>query len=382
MNAKFPRLLASLALTALLTVVVTCFGILLPCPAHAADNGKRDQPGPYKVTALEQDWTDTARSRTLPVRIYLPDGAPGPRPVIVWSHGLGGNRNAGEMWGRHWASYGYISVHLQHPGSDESVWRGEIKDGDMDSLKDFVQSVRDSRTARTDDKADSGKKLRGGANNAVAQKLVAAANPANAKLRAEDASFALNKLAELNTTAGSPFNGRVDLEKAGICGHSFGGNTTLLAAGMASNPLAGGKAPLKEPRFKAAIAFSAPPGRSFGNLSAVFGGITIPVLNFTGTEDKSPITGQMDPKDRRRPYDNMKPGHKMLVILDGGDHGIFHGKRAFQEKPKDAEHQRIIRETTLAFWNAFLMGNTADEAWLEKGGLAADVGKGATVEVK
>ena len=39
--------------------------------------------------------------------------------MIVFSHGLGGTRDGYEYLGRHWASYGYVSVHLQHKGSDD-----------------------------------------------------------------------------------------------------------------------------------------------------------------------------------------------------------------------------------------------------------------------
>ncbi|PTY00740.1 hypothetical protein DB346_14065 [Verrucomicrobia bacterium LW23] len=378
------------------------------------DPDKLADAGPYRVTSLEQDWTDATRSRTLPVRIYLPDKAPGARPVIVFSHGLGGNRNGGEMWGRHWASHGYISVHLQHPGSDESIWKG---DGEFDkaTLLELRQAQSNYRSSGASANGGGGSRLMerlkearekrqsGGAETsnapasdttaaavegrlsakgqALVQKFKAAITPANAQLRAQDAKFALDQLAELNKTAGSPFHMRVDLSRAGISGHSFGGNTTLMAAGVQLNPLQKG-APLADPRYKAAIAMSAPPGRSYGDLTKVYGPITIPMMLMTGTEDKSFITGQDNPADRRRPYDNMAAGtHKMLVTLTGGDHGIFNGKRLFS-RPGDPELQRIIRASTLAFWNANLLGDTAALAWLEKGGLATYVGKDAAVEVK
>ena len=75
------------------------------------------------------DWVDTARQRHVPVKIYLPEKGAGPFPVIVFSHGLGGSREAYEYLGRHWASYGYVIAHIQHEGSDDQVWKGQEHPG-------------------------------------------------------------------------------------------------------------------------------------------------------------------------------------------------------------------------------------------------------------
>ena len=48
-----------------------------------------------------------------------------PVPVILFSHGLGGNREGSKFLGEHWAARGYVAVFLQHPGSDDSVWKGK-----------------------------------------------------------------------------------------------------------------------------------------------------------------------------------------------------------------------------------------------------------------
>ena len=44
-------------------------------------------------------------------------------PVVLFSHGLGGSRHGSGYLGEHWSRRGYVAVFLQHPGSDESVWR-------------------------------------------------------------------------------------------------------------------------------------------------------------------------------------------------------------------------------------------------------------------
>lgn len=56
------------------------------------------------------------------MKIYFPESA-GPFPVIVFSHGLGGSREGYEYLGQYWAAHGYVSVHLQHIGSDELLWK-------------------------------------------------------------------------------------------------------------------------------------------------------------------------------------------------------------------------------------------------------------------
>ncbi len=78
--------------------------------------------GPLAVTSVTQSWRDARRIRDLPVKIYLPEpaaslaadgdkGAAAARfPVILFSHGLGGNRDGGARWARHWASHGYVVV--------------------------------------------------------------------------------------------------------------------------------------------------------------------------------------------------------------------------------------------------------------------------------
>ena len=73
------------------------------------------------------DWQDAARNRAVPVRLYLPDAKANgskPAPLIVFSHGLGGSRNGYQYLGRYWASHGFASLHVQHIGSDNNLWRG------------------------------------------------------------------------------------------------------------------------------------------------------------------------------------------------------------------------------------------------------------------
>src|SRR6266849_1411763 len=82
----------------------------------------RASAGPFTVEVVRYEWLDQRRERKVPSKIYFPKEGAGPFPVIIFSHGLGGSREGYEYLGRHWAASGYVSVHLQHPGSDNAVW--------------------------------------------------------------------------------------------------------------------------------------------------------------------------------------------------------------------------------------------------------------------
>lgn len=75
---------------------------------------------------LDLELFDTDRQRPIPIRLYLPHQASPeqPVPLIVFSHGLGGSRIGYSYLARHWANAGMASLHPQHVGSDNSVWRG------------------------------------------------------------------------------------------------------------------------------------------------------------------------------------------------------------------------------------------------------------------
>jgi predicted dienelactone hydrolase len=72
---------------------------------------------------LDLDWVDASRQRPVPVRPYWPEGEQ-PVALVVFSHGIGGSRRGYSYLGEHFASRGIASLHLQHVGSDRSLWGG------------------------------------------------------------------------------------------------------------------------------------------------------------------------------------------------------------------------------------------------------------------
>ena len=88
--------------------------------AVAQNSSPNTSPNP----ALMQDevWTDSARSRDLPILVRWPLASA--LGVILFSHGMGGSRTGADVWGQAWAAAGFCVVHLQHPGSDAPALRG------------------------------------------------------------------------------------------------------------------------------------------------------------------------------------------------------------------------------------------------------------------
>lgn len=296
---------------------------------------------PYDTPAQAVDiwrgeWRDAKRSRTVPVKIYSPHGA-GPFPVIVFSHGLGGSREGYEYLGRYWAAHGYVSVHLQHPGSDNSVWRGAAG----------RQGLRDAISSQT------------------------------ARDRALDVHFAIDQLQRLNTDTAWPLHGKLDLRHIGMAGHSFGANTTLLIAGMAAR---GGT--LADPRVQCAIALSSPTPVS-KNYDALYAGIKIPMLHMTGTKDISPVDpGNSRASDRRIPYDHIHGADAYLATFADGDHMLFSGREPLtRHVPSDERNHLLIQEATTAFWDAYLKGSHKALTWL-RDGFAKELGSNGVWEQK
>jgi predicted dienelactone hydrolase len=334
-NFHRPKILALLA------------SIFFCCTISAAkeqENTYTDIAGPHKVATLSEVWTDPVRDREVPVKIYYPEDA-GPFPVIVFSHGLGGSRQGYEYLGRHWASYGYVSVHLQHKGSDDKVWKGKIRP--MDSLREAIK------------------------------------DPANSANRPRDVRFAVDQLEKLNRET-PPLKDKLDMKRLGMAGHSYGAWTTLAIAGEEVAGSAGRESKFSDPRFKAAIAMSAPAPavKQKEGLDRAFAGVKIPVMHMTGTLDDSPI-GETSAAQRRVPFDHISGVDQYLIIFNGGDHMVFSGRGLMPGNfRKDATFQKYILTASTAFWDAFLKDNATAKSWLSGGDFEKSLGKEGTFDKK
>lgn len=324
-------------------LLLACFAfVVFLFPAAAAP--RKADPGPEKVEVLLGEWVDPARdNRAVPYKIYLPVTARGPRPAVVFSHGLGGSREAAVYLGQHLASWGYVAVHIQHPGSDESVWKGKT------SRNEIIRALK-----------------------AVTRDIDAIRG------RFEDVPFVLDQLAAMN--AAGPLAGRIDMARLGMSGHSFGAVSTLAAAGQ-SMRMVGPR--FREPRFRAAIAYSPNKPYGRGNPDEVYQTIGIPILHFTGTNDMNPLDRDQPASDRTIPFQKIPAAGQYLVVLNGGDHAVFNGgTRAGRDDSQDPAFHRLIREMSVNFWDAYLMDDAEALAWLRGGAAADELGSAASYAMR
>jgi predicted dienelactone hydrolase len=279
----------------------------------------------FKPEQLDLTVHDTKRDRDIPVRIYLPASRTA-SPIVLFSHGLGGTRNGSGFLGEHWAARGYVAVFLQHPGSDDSVWRGKP----------------------------------------VAQRMPAmnsAASLDNFLLRVQDIPVVLNQLEIWNAKPTNALAGRLG-KKVGMSGHSFGAVTTQAVSGQAF-PLVGQQ--VTDPRIKAAIAFS-PSTPQRGSAKEAFSEVKIPWLLMTGTKDLSPI-GNADLESRLGVYPALRGAPKYELVLDKAEHSAFTGRALPGDRePRNPNHHRVILALSTAFWDAYLRGDADALAWLKGSG--------------
>jgi predicted dienelactone hydrolase len=271
---------------------------------------------------------DAARKRDIPIRIYLPDSR-SEAPVVLFSHGLGGSRENNRFLGVHWAARGYVGVFLQHPGSDESVWKN----------------------------AAAGARYRA---------LRTAANGHNLQLRMQDVPAVLNQLEAWNKTSGHQLAGRLELTRVGMSGHSFGGITTQAVSGQTFPLLTG-----SEPRIKASVIFS-PSSPRLGDPKKAFASVKIPWLLMTGTEDVAAI-GDIDLESRLAVFPALPPGDKFELVLDGAAHSAF-GDRDLpgdREGSRNPNHHRAIAAISTGFWDTYLRNDPAARSWLNGSGPAS-----------
>jgi pimeloyl-ACP methyl ester carboxylesterase len=249
--------------------------------------------GAYR--AIDLQWNDATRGREVPARLYWPergttDAAKDATkdtakeiskvPLVVFSHGLGGSRFGYSYLGRHWASLGIASLHVQHEGSDRSVWFGNV----------FK----------------------------LVSNLQNAASEQNAIARAKDVSFAISQV-----LAEKEFAQHIDADSIAVAGHSYGANTAMLIGGATvvrdGKPLA-----LRDERVKALILISAPPFSSDGDMVSILSPIKVPTLHVTGTEDVIRVPGYYsDFRDRLAVYDAQLFPKKMITVFKGATHSIF-----------------------------------------------------------
>src|SRR5471032_3258809 len=97
-------------------------------------------PANVRTRVVDLSFTDAKPVRAIPLRVYLPQGQ-SPAPVVLFSHGLGGSRESNAFMGRHWSARGYVAVFMQHPGSDDGIWREKAVAQRMAAMKRAASEI-------------------------------------------------------------------------------------------------------------------------------------------------------------------------------------------------------------------------------------------------
>ena len=299
--------------------------------------------GPDKVKGIDLSFTDAARGREIALRVYLPKGA-APAAVVLFSHGLGGSRGASVFLAEQWAKRGYVAVFMQHPGSDEAVWKDVPAGKRMAALKQ-------------------------------------AANLDNLVARIADVPAVIDQLELWQKEANHPLFGRMDLKRLGMSGHSFGAKTTQAVSGERTR-LGLFKKSKPDPRIRAAVVFSPSVPKNPADAKTAFSDVAIPWLLMTGTEDIGAIGGATV-EDRLAVFPLLPKGNKYQLVLDKAEHSIFTDARLKGEtEARNPKHQIAIRALSTAFWDAYLNDDAAAKAWLDGGAVRGVLEKGDRWERK
>lgn len=302
---------------------------------------------PHRAASLK--WRFTEAAEDVPATGDAP-------PLVVWTPGLGANCDDYRFLFEAWARAGIATLSITHPGTDESVWEGKARpwpamQAAIADQQHWIDRPRDVRAA-------------------------------------------------LDALRADPCSGRVNWQRIGIAGHSYGAFTTQVLAGVKfavdldravaaeldfervdahasldANDLAGQRAAavpadapdaahaalldLSDPRFRAYVAMSSQGPGSFGLRPDSWDAVRLPGLHLTGTRDLGPLYKTID--GRLQSFARVDHAPQWLAILRGANHFAF----GDMDGPVTGGHQRdprhhawIVALTTL-FWRTQLQDDRA-----------------------
>lgn len=276
-----------------------------------------DRPDRFGVSTSAELWRDERRGRDVPVRIYSPHSKQ-KAPVVVFSHGIGEDRDSYVWLGRALAGAGFMAVHVTHAGMD----RATLERG-------YLHLYR------------------------------AVKRPENWHHRALDVIFVLDRLGA---------DPRADSDRVAVAGHSAGAFTAFSVAGL---KVRSGDT-LRDPRVKAIVPMSMP---RVGDVIPRdgFDSVTVPVLGLTGTCDASLIYRTL-PRHRRIPFEWTRRAGHHLVTIHRVNHDTF--------SARSSRHHEIISAVTITFLRGILLGDAEAAAWFAPPGRQTVSGSALTIEAK
>ena len=315
--------------------------LLQAAPALALSPGRE----PAVRTLDRIDLVDPARGRTLPTRIHMP-AAPGPWPVILFSHGFGGSLSAFGETGRYWAARGMVVI---HPTQSDSV-----------QVPDPTLPAEDARAVRQALAAAMGARPTGAALAEVMER------PIFLRSRLADIAFLQSLVRARDARLPAPVRDRIDPARMGMAGHSFGAYLTLVVCGARLSP----EPPPPLPSgFRAGMAISGQGSGRLGLKKGTFDRMSLPLFSVTGSQDFG-AAGET-PDWRLEAFRSAGPGRQYAAILDGFRHGDFD---APENDPALGKPVGRLRALQSAFWRATLAGDVSGWTDLDRAAGASRAG--------
>jgi acetyl esterase/lipase len=276
-----------------------------------------------EVAVRDTAVTDPRSGRRIRLRIRVPEGDKR-APLLLYSPGLGSGITNGAAWCEAWARAGFVVVTMAHPVTDDSLW-----DTSRATLSDNLNRA-----------------LAGGQYTA----------------RVGDTHFVIGRCLD---EAGLGIANRVDPERIGVAGHSYGAITVQALAVEAAKAKGAG-------RIRAVIALS--PGVITPANAAAMAAARLPFLCVTGDQDNT-VTFSKGGHARRlgvplanrlAVYNALPRGQKELLVVARADHMTFAGERIdgrlfSRDVPAAADNESAwarVSAATTAFWQ-FHLGDGA-----------------------
>jgi len=281
---------------------------------------------------------------TYPKPDHLAD-PPRPRPVIVFSHGLGRSQHHYRVLTSYWAEHGYVCIQPTHGDSISRLSRQELRQ--FNSLADYYRS-------------------------GVARQYQL--------VRASDIRQILDRLDEIENQ-NPDLQGRLDSERIGVAGHALGAHTTGLVGGMTlrNDAQTNGRRISKADTRPRALVMISPHGMGGQIDELSWDEMTRPTLLVTGGNDVG-AEGNAYPW-RLDPFNLMKCPRYLLFIEEANHSfgGIEGGRRA-RTLSRNATHVDYVKRVSLAFWDAYLRDDQAARQYLHSDQLEVATGTMVRIE--
>lgn len=281
-------------------------------------------------------------ARRVPIKVHVPAGE-GRLPVVIVSHGAGGDWDTHYAQARHLASHGYAVLCIEHIGSNR-----EIMSRGLQIMKNLEAMIHDSHEVLA---------------------------------RPQDVHFALECAREWNQSH-PKLRGKIDTDHVGILGHSFGAFTTMVVCGMRPAldwltprvPPGKGLGPdLRDPGVRCGVALSPQGVGDPFFIRESFGSLAVPLLGISGSEDRQ--QNGLPAENRRDAFALWPSGAHRFLWLAKARHLDFTdatgaGARGIPSPTRD-QVQPVVRAATLLFFNTYLKGDAGAGAQITEAALTS-----------